>query len=143
MRVRSTLHKQDPDARTQALCQEGVQSGPRRCQYQLDGDKLACANSTEAACQGSSPRFHVSQVDCVLPNGRGNRRFPEPSQKVSQIFERNGLQEINRKHKILLYCRLHTQWGTCPIRVIPRNESKGIILLRELVRLSDGSQLDT
>ncbi len=101
--------------------------------YQLDGDMLACANSTEAACQGSIPQFYVSQVDCVSPNGRGNRQFPEPSQKVSQIFKRNGLQEITHKDKILLYCRLRTQWGTCPVRVIPRNESEKIILLHKLV----------
>jgi hypothetical protein len=69
--------------------------------------------------------------------------FPEPSQKVSQIFERNGPQEITRKNKILLYCHLRTQWGACPTGVVPRNESKGIIPLRELVLLSKGSQLDT
>jgi hypothetical protein len=85
----------------------------------------------------------VSQVDYVLPNGRGNRRFLEPSQKVSQIFERNGPQEITRDNKILFYCRLRTQWGTCPAWVVPRNESKGIIPLRKLVSLSGGSQLDT
>ena len=112
-------------------------------QYQLDGNMLACTNSTEAARQGSIPQFYVSQVDCVSPNGRGNRQFPEPSQKVSQIFKRNGLQEITHKDKILLYCRLRTQWGMCLVRVVPRNESERIILLRKLVRLSDGSQLDT
>ena len=142
LRVR-TLHEQDPGARVQALCQEGVQSGCRHCRYQLDGNKLACANSAEAACQGSSPRFHVSQVDCVSPNGRGNRHFTEPSQKVSWIFKRNGPHEMTHKNKFSLYCRLRTQWGKCPIRVVPRNESEGIIPLRELVRLSDGSQLDT
>ena len=138
-----TLHEQDPGGRPQVPRQEGVQSGRWCCRYQLDGDKLACANSTDTARQESSPRFHVSQVHCVSPNGRGNIRFPEPSQEVSQIFERNGPREITRKNKILLYCRLRTQWGTCPIRVVPRNKSEGIIPLRELVRLSNGSQLDT
>jgi hypothetical protein len=69
--------------------------------------------------------------------------FPEPSQKVSQIFERNGLQEITRKNKISLYCRLGMQWGACPIGAVPRNKSKGIIPLRKLVLSSEGSQLDT
>ena len=142
LRVR-TPHKRDPGARARAPRQEGVQSGRRRCRYQLDGNKLACANSAEAACQESSPRFHVSQVDCVSPNRQGNRCFPEPSQKVSQIFERNGPRKITRENKILLHCCLRTQWGMCPIRVLPRNESEGIIPLHELVRLSDGSQLDT
>jgi hypothetical protein len=50
-----TLQERDPGARAQAPRQEGVQSGCRRCQYQLDGNKLACANSAEAACQESSP----------------------------------------------------------------------------------------
>jgi hypothetical protein len=140
LRVR-TLHEQDPGARAQVPHQEGVQSGCQRCRYQLDGNKLACANSVEADHWESSPRFHVSQVDCVLPNGHGNRRFPEPSQKVSWIFERNGPWEITRK-KNSLYWHLRTQWGTCPIRVVLRNESEGIIPLRKLVRLSDGSQLD-
>jgi hypothetical protein len=58
-------------------------------------------------------------------------------------FERNRLREITCENKILLYCHLRTQWGTCPIRVVLRNESKEIILLCELVRLSDGSQLGT
>ena len=39
------LHEGYPGARTQAPRQEGVQSGCRCCQYQLNGDKLACANS--------------------------------------------------------------------------------------------------
>jgi hypothetical protein len=70
-----TLHERDPGVRARASRQEGVQSGHRHRRYQLDGDKLASANSTEAACQESSPRFHMSQVDYVSPNGRGNRRF--------------------------------------------------------------------
>ena len=107
------LHERDPGARAQVLRQEGVQSGRWRCRYQLDGNQLACTNSAEAARQGSSPRFHVSQVDCVSPNGRGNRRFLEPSQKVSQIFERNVPHEITHKNKISLYCCLRTQWGRC------------------------------
>jgi hypothetical protein len=138
-----TLHERDPGARAQVPHQEGVQSGCWRCRYQLDGHKLACANSVEAACQGSSPQFHVSQYDCVSPNGRGNRRFPEPSQKVSRIYERDGLREITFKNKFSLYCRLRTEWGTCPIRIVLRNESKEIFPLRKLVLLSDGSQLDT
>ena len=101
-RVR-TLHEQDPGTRVRAPCQEGVQSGCSRCRYQLDSNKLACASSAEAARQESSPRFHLSQVDCVLPNGRKNRHFPEPSQQVSQIFKRKGPREItvglNGNHK--------------------------------------------
>jgi hypothetical protein len=49
------LHKRYPGARAQASRQEGVQSGCQRCRYQLDGDKLACANNAEAAHQESSP----------------------------------------------------------------------------------------
>jgi hypothetical protein len=85
LRVR-TLHERDPGARARAPHQEGVQSGRWRRQYQLDGDKLACVDSAEAARQEPSPQFHVSQVDCVSPNGHGNRCFQEPSQKVSQFF---------------------------------------------------------
>ena len=77
------LHEQDPGEHMRAPRQEGVQSGCWQCRYQLDGNMLACANSAEAACQESSPQFHVSQVDCVWPNGCGNRCFPEPSQKGS------------------------------------------------------------
>ena len=33
------------------------------------------------------------------------------------------------------------QWGTYPVRVISRNESKGIILLRKLVGLSKESKV--
>ncbi len=62
-------HKQDPGARARAPRQKGVQSGRRRRRYQLDGDKLASANSAEAACQESSPRFHVSLVDLCRPTG--------------------------------------------------------------------------
>ena len=50
---------------------------------------------------------------------------------------------VAHENTIVLYCRLHTHWGMCPIRVVPRNESEGIILLRELVRISDVSQLNT
>ncbi len=74
LRVR-TLHEQDPGARARAPRQEGVQSGCWHRRYQLDGDKLASANSAEAARQESSPRFQVSQVDYVSPNGCGNRHF--------------------------------------------------------------------
>ncbi len=142
LRVR-TLHDRDPSLHARAPRQEGVQSGCRRRRYQLDGDKLACANSAEAARRELSPRFHVSQVDCVSPNGRGNRRFRNLLRMFLKFFKRNGPQEITCENKILLYCRLRTQWGTCPIRVVPRNNSEGIIPLRELVRLSNGSQLDT
>ena len=138
-----TLQARAPGTWGQAPHQEVVQSGCWRCQYQLDGNKLAYANSVEAARQESSPQFHVSQVDCVLPNGCRNRCFPEPSQKVSWFFERNRPQETTLKNKILLYWHLCTQWGTCPVRVVPRNESKGIIPLRKLVELSKGSRLDT
>jgi hypothetical protein len=40
-----TLHEQDPGERVQAPRQEGVQSGHWHHRYQLDGNKLACANS--------------------------------------------------------------------------------------------------
>ena len=53
------LYEQYPGACAQAPDQEGVQSGRQRCQYQLDGEKLACANSAETAHQNSSPQFHV------------------------------------------------------------------------------------
>ena len=141
-RVR-TLHEWDPGARVQAPRQEGVQSGCQSRQYQLDGNKLACASSAKAACQQSSPRFQVSWVDSVLPNGHGNRNFPESSQKVSQIFKRNGPREITSKHKRLLYWRLRMQWGTCPVRAVPRNNSKGIILLLKLIGLREESHPDT
>ena len=108
-RVR-TLHEQDPGAHARAPRQEGVQSGYRRRGYQLYGNKLACANSAEAACQESSPRFHMSQVDCVLPNGRGNRCFPDPFQKVSRIFKRNGPREITGENKISMYCIYVSSW---------------------------------
>ncbi len=39
----------------------------------------------------------------MLPVGRRNRRSLEPSQKVSQIFERSGPQEITCENKFLLY----------------------------------------
>ena len=71
---------------------------PRRRRYQLDSNKLACANSPEAACQGSSPRFPVSQVDCVLPNGRRNRRFPESSQSFSDFRENWLARDNSRKY---------------------------------------------
>jgi hypothetical protein len=135
-------HKQDPGARARAPRQEGVQSDRRRHQYQLDGDKLASANSAEAACQESSPRFHVSLVDLCRPMGAETHVYGTFSEGLS-IFERNGPQERTRKNKISLYCRLRTQWGACPIGAVPRNESEGIIPLHELVLSSEGSQLDT
>ena len=45
------LHKRYPGVCAQARRQKGVQFGCRRCRYQLDGVKLACANSAEAAHQ--------------------------------------------------------------------------------------------
>jgi hypothetical protein len=65
-------HEQYPGVRTQALHQEGVQSGSRCRQYQLGCDKLACINSVEAAHQKSSPQLHVCWNDYLLPVGRGN-----------------------------------------------------------------------
>ena len=141
MRVR-TPHKRDPGARARAPRQEGVQSGRRRRRYQLDGDKLASANSAEAARQESSPRFHVSLVDSCCPTGAETHVSGTFSEGFS-IFERNGPQERTRENKILLYCRLRTQWGACPIGAVPRNESEGIIPLQELLLSSEGSQLDT
>ncbi len=141
MRVR-TPHEQDPGAHARAPHQEGVQSGRRRCRYQLDGNKLASANSAEAAHQESSPRFHVSLVDSCCPTGAET----DVSGTFSEgflIFERNGPREITCKNKISLYCRLRTQWGACPIGAVPRNESEWIVPLCELVLLSEGSQLDT
>ena len=112
--------------RAQAPRQEGVQSGPRRCQYHLDSDKLACTNSAKAGCQESGPQFHVSQVDCVSPNGHRNGCFPEPSQKVFQIFERNGPQELTRKNK---FCGtgVYIRSGECVLLVLFREASpKGL-----------------
>ena len=81
-----TLHERDPGARAQASRQEGVQSGRWRHQYQLDGNKLACANSAEAARQRSSPQFHVSQVDCVYHAARKIRLDARPPTGVYQLF---------------------------------------------------------
>ena len=79
---RSWTHKSNHSTRARPWCAH-TSAPPRGSPvwllalpiYQLDGNKLACANSTEAACQESSPRFHVSQVDCMSPEGRKNRRF--------------------------------------------------------------------
>jgi hypothetical protein len=87
------LHERDPGARARAPRQEGVQSSRRGCQYQLDGNKLACANSTEAACQGSSPQFYVSQVDCVLPNGHGNSVFWNLLRRVFEFLREMGCKK--------------------------------------------------
>ncbi len=84
-------------AHARAPRQEGVQSGRRRHRYQLDGDKLASANSAEAAHQESSPQFHVSLVDSCRPMGAET----DVSGTFSEgflILERNGPRERTREN---------------------------------------------
>ena len=138
------LHEWYLGARARALRQEGVQSGHRHCQYQLDNDRLACNNTSEAAHQKSSPWLHDVKITmCHTLGGAGTGDVPsEPSQKVSQIFERNGLQEITCENKISLLWGLRTQWITCPGRIVQRNESERKIPPCKLTCLGEKSQLN-
>ncbi len=89
------------------------------------------------------PDSMCHKLTACRPTGAETDVFRNLLRKFLKCFERNGPQEITRENKILMYCRLRMQWGMCPIRVIPRNESEGIIPLHELVCLNEGSQLDT